>query len=213
MSTGLTLFVLLLGGVLLLMLLRRFGPGFHTQRPQDYAGSAPQFVLQRHLGGAMVSQGVIFGPGGRVVSRFSARMQGDWDAPPHGAGPARGTLQEVFTYGDGSTQNRCWQIEPRDATRFRATAEDIIGEAEGEICGASARLRYRIRLAPEAGGHLLDVVDWMYLAPDGTIVNRSQMRKFGIKVAELIATVSRDPANAACPPAPRPASAEPSAGT
>ncbi|MEM7321134.1 MAG: DUF3833 family protein, partial [Pseudomonadota bacterium] len=31
--------------------------------------------------------------------------------------------------------------------------------------------------------------DWMYLAPNGTIVNRSQFRKFGIQVAELVATM------------------------
>jgi hypothetical protein len=29
----------------------------------------------------------------------------------------------------------------------------------------------------------------MYLTPNGTIVNRSQFRKFGIKVAELVATM------------------------
>ena len=39
------------------------------------------------------------------------------------------------------------------------------------------------------GSHVLKTVDWMYLTPDGTIVNRSQFRKFGIKVAELVATL------------------------
>jgi hypothetical protein len=29
----------------------------------------------------------------------------------------------------------------------------------------------------------------MYLMPNGTIINRSQFRKFGIKVAELVATM------------------------
>ncbi|TVR45575.1 MAG: DUF3833 family protein, partial [Rhodobacteraceae bacterium] len=33
--------------------------------------------------------------------------------------------------------------------------------------------------------------DWMYLVDDKTIVNRSQFRKFGIKVAELVATMRR----------------------
>jgi len=33
------------------------------------------------------------------------------------------------------------------------------------------------------------VTDWMYLAPNGVVVNRSQFRKFGIKVAELVATM------------------------
>jgi hypothetical protein len=50
-------------------------------------------------------------------------------------------------------------------------------------------LNYRIRLTPEAGGHVLDTVDWMYLTANGTIMNRSQFRKYGIKVAELVATM------------------------
>jgi hypothetical protein len=54
------------------------------------------------------------------------------------------------------------------------------------------QLQYRLRLPQDAGGHVLDVVDWMYLAPGGTIINRSQFRKFGIKVAELVATMRPD---------------------
>ena len=33
----------------------------------------------------------------------------------------------------------------------------------------------------------------MYLMENGTIMNRSQFRKFGIKVAELVATMRRVP--------------------
>jgi len=55
--------------------------------------------------------------------------------------------------------------------------------------GASACMRYRIRLPKDAGGHVLSVVDWMYLTENGSIINRSEMRKFGIKVAELVATM------------------------
>jgi hypothetical protein len=38
---------------------------------------------------------------------------------------------------------------------------------------------------------VLDVIDWMYRLENGTIINRSQFRKFGIKVAELVATLRR----------------------
>jgi hypothetical protein len=55
------------------------------------------------------------------------------------------------------------------------------------------RLDYRIRLPEDAGGHVLAVTDWMYLMENGTIINRSQFRKWGIKVAELVATMR--PAN------------------
>ncbi len=55
------------------------------------------------------------------------------------------------------------------------------------------RLDYRIRLPEQAGGHVLDVTDWMYLMENGAIMNRSQFRKFGIKVAELVATMRPRP--------------------
>jgi hypothetical protein len=37
----------------------------------------------------------------------------------------------------------------------------------------------------------------MYLLDNGTVMNRSQFRKFGIKVGELVATIRPDPSVAA----------------
>jgi hypothetical protein len=56
------------------------------------------------------------------------------------------------------------------------------------------QLAYRLRLPKDAGGYLLNVTDWMYLTHNGTIMNRSQFRKFGVKVAELVATIRKEPA-------------------
>ena len=50
-------------------------------------------------------------------------------------------------------------------------------------------MRYRIKLPETIGGHVLNTVDWMYITPDGTIINRSQFRKFGFRVAELVASI------------------------
>ena len=44
-------------------------------------------------------------------------------------------------------------------------------------------------LPEESGGHTLDVTDWLYRTENGIIMNKSEMRKFGIKVAELVATM------------------------
>ena len=65
---------------------------------------------------------------------------------------------------------------------FTATADDIIGTAQGEVSGSSIQLKYRIVLPKDSGGHTLDVTDWLYLAENGAILNRSEMRKFGIKL-------------------------------
>jgi hypothetical protein len=130
----------------------------------------------------MSCEGVIFGPTGRVTSRFVADMQGTW------AGTT-GTLAEVFHYDSGTIQHRAWTLAVEPDGKIIATAPDVVGQGTGRVEGSSVLLRYRIRLTPEAGGHVLDVTDWMYLLDNGTIMNRSQFRKFGIKVAELVATM------------------------
>ncbi|APG46193.1 DUF3833 domain-containing protein [Phaeobacter porticola] len=168
--------------LLLLLALLRPGFGFRSQRSQYYADTGPDFDIRKHLSGEMISEGMIYGPRGRVVSRFVANMYGEWDGHT-------GTLSEDFTYAAGSSQQRKWFLTMGENGAFTTTAEDIIGTAHGQQTGATVRLDYSIRLPKSAGGHVLDVTDWMYLMENGTIMNRSEMRKFGIKVAELVATI------------------------
>ena len=67
----------------------------------------------------------------------------------------------------------------------------MVGTAEGVATGNAVRMTYRLQLPERAGGHVLDVVDWLYLMEDGSIVNRSEMRKFTVKAAELFAVFRR----------------------
>lgn len=183
----LTPLTVLLAALLALVVLRIRAFGFLAQRPAAYAATGPAFDPSRVLNGALDSEGVIYGPTGRVVSRFVMRMEGRWDG-------ARGRLTEHFRYDSGQEQAREWDLTLHNDGRLTATAPDIIGEAEGVVSGATLRLRYRIRLPGQAGGHVLDVTDWLYLMPNGTVMNRSQMRRFGLTLAELIATMRPDTA-------------------
>ena len=174
----------LLGAVIIITLvaLRSRYASFQAQSPADYAGLGPQFDLRQHLSGPIQCEGMIFGPMGRVASRFVARMDGKWEGNI-------GTLSEVFNYDSGTVQHRAWTLALANSGDITATAADVVGLGSGRVEGPGVVLRYRIRLTPEAGGHVLDVTDWMYLMENGTIMNRSQFRKFGIKVAELVATM------------------------
>jgi hypothetical protein len=186
-----TTFAALLTGVLItltLVAMRKRYFSFQAQDPAAFAGTGgPVFDLRRHLSGPIQCEGVIFGPTGRVASRFVADMEGRWEGN-------RGVLSETFRYDSGTVQEREWTLALGNDGRIVATAPDVVGEGDGEAAGPGVRLRYRIRLTPEAGGHVLDVVDWMYLMENGTIMNRSQFSKFGITVAELVATMRRVPA-------------------
>lgn len=156
--------------------------GFRAQRPEDYAALGPAFDPRRHLSGPIQCEGVIYGPTGRVTSRFVAEMRGSWEGN-------RGTLTEVFRYDSGTVQHREWRLVLGNDGKVRAEADDVPGVGQGEVSGPTLQLSYPIRLTASAGGHVLQVTDWMYLAENGAIINRSQFRKFGIKVAELVATL------------------------
>lgn len=168
--------------ILLALVVQRLFFSFAAQKPQAYAGSEPTIDIRKVLVGPILSEGVIFGPTGQMTSRFVAQMEGTWSGN-------HGTLAEDFHYANGSTQQRIWTLSIAEDGAISGTAPDIIGTAKGWQSGATVRMAYRIRLPEDAGSHVLDVIDWMYLMPNGTIINKSEMRKFGIKVAELVASI------------------------
>ncbi len=176
-------FILIAIGILLasaVILARQRFAAFQGQSPDDYYGIGPEFDLTRYLNGPIVCDGVIFGPTGRVTSRFTIDMMGTWSGNS-------GTLKETFRYDDGTRQDRDWHLVVDDRGRITARADDVIGTGMGQQCGPTVQLKYDIRLPETSGGHVLSVVDWMYLIEGGTMINRSQFRKYGIQVAELVA--------------------------
>ncbi|MGV8950970.1 MAG: DUF3833 domain-containing protein [Cypionkella sp.] len=175
-----------LGALVLAAGLRRY-VGFTSQRPDQWVGKGPQFDPRHDLAGPILCEGVIYGPFGRVTSRFVAQMHGEWDGN-------RGVLHENFSYDNGTSQVREWHLLVGNDGTIEATAPDVVGQGSGRVSGPTVQMLYNLRLPADAGGHVLNVVDWMYLTENGTIINRSQFRKFGIKVAELVATLRRVPA-------------------
>lgn len=161
--------------------------GFRTQKPGDFASNGPDFDMATHLNGNILCEGVIYGPLGRASSRFVADMIGAWDGKS-------GTLAETFRYDNGTAQERCRTLRIGDAGTIRADAPDLVGSGIGTQKGAAVQMCCRIKLDLSADGHELNMIDWMYLMENGTIMNRSQFRKFGVPVAELIATLRKVPA-------------------
>lgn len=182
MESMFLIFVGLFLAISLGMIWQRYA-GFTAQTPEDYS-RAPQFDLREHLKGPILCEGVIYGPTGRVTSRFVADFHARWDGNI-------GTMTEEFRYDSGTTQNREWRLTLGNDGRIRAEADDLVGEGTGRQEGSAVQLKYRIQLPESAGGHVLDTTDWMYLVENGAIINRSQFRKYGIKVAELVATMRK----------------------
>ena len=182
------LIICLLAGVAITLIsgyaLRSFW-SFSAQKITDYAQETPVVDFKTALNGDFTAEGVLYDYTGRVNIRFAAKMKGDFSN-------SDGTLDEEFKYSDGHTDVRKWTIKIEDGNNFSATAPDVIGTAKGKQMGNAIVMRYKLKLSERAGGHVLDVTDWMYMLESGRIINRSEMRKFGIKVAELFAVFHRD---------------------
>ena len=155
---------------------------FKAQQPTDYADTGPQFDIRQHLKGPILCEGVIYGPTGRVTSRFVADFDAHWDGNV-------GVMKEKFRYDSGREQDREWRLTLGNDGQIKADADDLVGPGMGKQTGNAVQLNYNIKLPDESGGHVLNTTDWMYLVENGTIMNRSQFRKYGIKVAELVATM------------------------
>ena len=53
--------------------------GFSSQRAEHYEAGTPVMDLRQHLNGPIKCEGVIYGPLGRVTSRFDADFDASWD--------------------------------------------------------------------------------------------------------------------------------------
>ena len=178
------LFYVLLGVALMLvgMIIKSRYFSFQAQISDDYANHGPLFDIRERLNGLIVCEGVIYGPMGRVTSRFTANFEASWEGNV-------GKMVEVFHYDSGNVQHREWLLTLGNDGAIKAEASDLVGTGTGRQMGSAVLLNYRIKLSKDAGGYVLDTTDWMYLMSNGSIMNRSQFRKFGIKVAELVATM------------------------
>ena len=181
--------LILLGAaiVVALILVKARFASFMAQVPDDYS-DGPMFNMREVFNGPIECEGVIYGPTGRVTSRFEADFIASWDGNI-------GTVREEFRYDSGNVQHREWKFTLGNDGSMKAEAPELVGVGTGQQHGSAVQLNYNIKLTDEAGGHVLAVNDWMYMTPNGNVMNRSQFRKFGIKVAELVATMR--PKNAA----------------
>ena len=59
--------------------------------------------------------------------------------------------------------------------------------------GNAATMTYRLRIPREDGEIVVSMEDWFYLQDDGTLINKTKMRKYGLTVGELVIAFRKQP--------------------
>lgn len=154
---------------------------------QAFAGREPRLRLEEFFLGRTRASGLFVDRFGKLRRQFQMEAEGHFD------GDAL-TLAEHFIYDDGQAERRTWQLRPVGEHRYDAHTDDLVGPARGAAYGNVFNLTYRITL--DLGGRRLPVRfdDWMFLQPDGTLINRAAVTKFGLLLGQVTCAFWRMPA-------------------
>jgi hypothetical protein len=145
--------------------------------PDAYRTEQPVLDLARYFNGPVDGWGMVQDRSGKVLRRFTVRIEGKWVG-------ANGTLEEDFIWSDGKKERRVWTIT-KAGDRYTGRAGDVVGEAAGVAAGNALQWQYVLQLPADQGGYKVDLDDWMYLVDEQTMLNRSVIKKFGIRFAEI----------------------------
>jgi hypothetical protein len=165
----------------------------------DYASQSPRLDLRQFFSGHVRGWGMVQDRSGKVLRHFVVDIDANWIDLPAGSktgdglpAKARGTLDERFVWSDGERQQRVWTITEMTSGKYQGAAGDVVGEAAGQSAGNALNWGYTLRIP--YGERTLDVRldDWMFLIDAATLINRAEMRFFGIRVGEITIAFRRE---------------------
>lgn len=147
-------------------------------KPENFAGAVPALVLEDYFSGHTKAWGLFTDRFGIVRRQFSVDISGDWDG-------GRLILNESFLYNDGASESRIWTIRKTGEGLYEGRADDVIGIAQGRAAGNALNWSYKMDLKVGARSWRVAFDDWMFLQPDGVMINRASVSKWGIEIGQV----------------------------
>lgn len=162
--------------------------------PQDFADQQPGFAPDRFFEGRAASWGVFETASGAPTGRFTTSSDGQRQAD------GSLLLRQHLTYDDGRQTDRVWRLRRTAPGLYQGSLSDGVGPVRGQAAGNAFHFTYTLALRPGTRLATVDVDQWMYGQPDGSMLNRLTVRKLGIVVAMVTEHFCRGPAARACSP-------------
>ena len=151
---------------------------------ENYDKTTPVLDLKTFFAGELTASGIVQDYSGTVTRKFTVTMEASWEGD-------EGVINEWFIYDDGEKQTRIWKITDLGNGKYQGTANDILGIAEGEARGSALRWAYDMNLVVDDSEYEVHFDDWMFLVDENTIINKSDIIKFGITVAEVTLVIQK----------------------
>ena len=138
----------------------------------------PIMKVEEYFSGPIKAWGLIQNRFGKVTRRFEIDMNGTWDGDT-------GTLDEHYEYFDGVKEHRVWTIKKVSENNYEGYADDLVDKAVGLTEEGDVKWSYIMDVDVGKKTYSISFDDRMYLMNNGVVINRSYLKKFGFRVAEL----------------------------
>lgn len=165
-----------LGFVLLMFLLALTGCASHDMK--QYADQTPRLDLAQYFNGRTTGWGMVQDRFGNITRRFVVQIEGRFSGQ-------QGELDERFEWSDGERQRRVWRLTRQSDGLWTGQADDVIGQAKGEISGNVLRWQYTLAVPVKGRTIEMQFDDVMVLIDDQVLLNRAAFSKWGIRLGEV----------------------------
>jgi len=151
---------------------------------EDFVQTEPKLVLEDYFSGRTMAWGLFEDRFGNVQRQFTVTIDGTWDGTTL-------ILNEDFVYSDGETENRVWILNKTDDMNYSGTTENAIGIATGTRAGNAFNWRYNFNLKVGDGYWNVKFDDWMFLQPNGVLLNKATVTRWGFKLGTVYLSFSK----------------------
>jgi len=148
----------------------------------QYANEKPALDLSEYFSGTIDAYGIFTDRSGEVKKRFTVLIKANWQVID---GKKVGTLDESFDYSDGTRQRRIWTLTEVSLGKYIGKADDVVGEAQGDLAGNALNWSYTLALPVDGTIYNIQFNDWMYLINSKVMLNKAKMSKFGFDLGEV----------------------------
>lgn len=144
-----------------------------------YSGRQPELDLFEYFAGQTRGWGIVQDRKGELLRQFVVDITGT--VKPTG----ELVLDEQFVWSDGERSERIWTIVKNGPDELHGWAADVVGTATGAVHGNAFFWTYVLNLEARGSTWKVRFDDWMFLQPDGVLLNRATMSKFGFELAQI----------------------------
>lgn len=158
--------------------------GCSSMKIEDFAGKEPELRPEQYFLGEARGWGMFHDRFGNLRRQFVVDMVGRMEGDTL-------VLTEDFVYDDGEKQQRVWRLKPTSGGSYEGVAGDVIGTAGGRASGNAFNWKYDLDLKVGDSYWRVAFDDWLFLQPDGVILNRASVTRWGIEVGTVTASFQK----------------------